>query len=315
MISVIVPVYNAEKYLRDCLASIQKQSYSEYEVICVNDGSHDNSEMICRSFVDIDNRFSLVNQDNKGVSAARNTGLSLAKGDYICFIDADDIIDSEFLAKLFDLSKDGAFSLCSYTRNIDKLGLKETKLIDYSKDNFVSSVINETIEHPNLWLMLFNNDIIKKQNLQFYEGCIRNEDYEFYLRYLMFVDRIKVSNYKGYYYRTNVESAMHVTTMKSLNSLDASKRIGALLYENNYTNDVNIDLYPSIQSLLYHLGREKNKLIYDYIHNEYNIRDVMKALLSYQAMRRKLLSLFYLVTGKHLFFLILSSRLAKWMPL
>jgi len=113
----------------------------------------------------------------------------------------------------------------------------------------------------------------------------------------------------------NTESVMHVTTMNSLTSLDASKRIGALLYENNYTLNINIDLYPSIQSLLYHLGRENNKVIYDYIHSEYDIKGIMKELLCYKAVRRKLLSALYLISGRHLFFDFLSSGLAKWMPL
>jgi len=315
MISVIVPVYNAEKYLIECLTSIQKQSYGDFEVICVNDGSTDNSSGICQQYVDSDNRFSLINQDNKGVSSARNTGLELAKGDYICFIDADDIIDIDYLEKLFSLSKQGTLPLCSYTRSIKSLGLPETKLKEYIKDDYINGIINEIIEHPGLWLMLFCSSIIKKHHLTFFEGCIRNEDYEFFLKYLMYVDNVIVSNYRGYYYRVNTESVMHVTTMKSLTSLDASKRIGALLYENNYTLNINIDLYPSIQSLLYHLGRENNKVIYDYIHSEYDIKGIMKELLCYKAVRRKLLSALYLISGRHLFFDFLSSGLAKWMPL
>ena len=157
--------------------------------------------------------------------------------------------------------------------------------------------------------------IIKKHHLTFFEGCIRNEDYEFFLRYLMYVDNVIVSNYRGYYYRVNIESVMHVTTMKSLTSLDASKRIGSLLYENNYTQNINIDLYPSLQSLVYHLGRENNKTIYDYIHGEYDIKGIMEELLGYKAIRRKLLSALYLISGRRLFYEFLSSGLAKWMPL
>ena len=104
MISIIVPVYNSEKYLDECLRSIQKQSYSNFEVICVNDGSPDNSADICQRFVDKDKRFRLINQENGGVSSARNRALKEAKGEYVCFVDSDDVID---LLKIWTLvSKD-----------------------------------------------------------------------------------------------------------------------------------------------------------------------------------------------------------------
>ena len=131
----------------------------------------------------------------------------------------------------------------------------------------------------------------------------------------MYEKAVKFSDYKGYYYRQNEKSAMHITTIKSLTGLEASKRIGIFLCDNGYTNNENIDLYPTIQSLLYHLGRENNKDIYDYIHNEYDIRTIMKELLSYKARKRKFLSFLYIILGKSLFFYSLSSRLAKHLPL
>ena len=92
LISVIIPIYNAEKYLSRCLDSVLEQDYDNYEVIMVNDGSSDNSLDICNQYVKKDKRFSVITQKNKGVSEARNTGLSAAKGDYLQFIDSDDFI-------------------------------------------------------------------------------------------------------------------------------------------------------------------------------------------------------------------------------
>lgn len=99
MISIIVPVYNGEKYLERCLKSIQNQTYENFEVIIINDGSTDNSEAICQDFVDNDYRYKLINQENSGAGTARNVGISFATGNYIGFVDCDDFIHE----KMFEI--------------------------------------------------------------------------------------------------------------------------------------------------------------------------------------------------------------------
>ena len=108
---------------------------------------------------------------------------------------------------------------------------------------------------------------------------------------------------------------MHVTTLKSLTCLEASKRIGEILVNNKFTNDVNIDLYPTIQSLLYHLGREGNEKIYDYLHSHYDISMITKNLLLFPTIKRKLLSVIYLLLGKNIYFKLLSSKYVSFLPL
>ena len=95
IVSVIVPIYNAENTLERCLSSIKNQSYTNFEVIMINDGSTDNSESICKKFVEKDKRYVLYTQENRGVSSARNLGLKKVKGRYIQFIDSDDEIAEE----------------------------------------------------------------------------------------------------------------------------------------------------------------------------------------------------------------------------
>ena len=92
MISVIVPVYNTEKFLKNCISSIANQTYKDLEIILVNDGSTDNSGKICDDFAQKDSRIKVIHQSNKGVGAARNAGLDVAKGAYIGFVDSDDIL-------------------------------------------------------------------------------------------------------------------------------------------------------------------------------------------------------------------------------
>ena len=100
MISVIVPVYNVEKYLEECLESIQNQTYTDIEVILVNDGSTDNSEVICEKYCEQDKRFKLINQKNQGQSSARNVGVEASTGEFIAFVDSDDIIKINYLEEL-----------------------------------------------------------------------------------------------------------------------------------------------------------------------------------------------------------------------
>ena len=93
LISVIIPAYNAEKYMDRCLNSIVKQSYNNLQIIVVNDGSTDNTKKILEKFAEADNRIVVINQKNGGVSQARNNGIYIAKGKYMCFVDSDDYID------------------------------------------------------------------------------------------------------------------------------------------------------------------------------------------------------------------------------
>ena len=98
MISVVIPVYNVDKYITDCLESIVSQTFSEWEVVMVNDGSSDRSVEICKSFCERDSRFRVLEQENRGVSAARNTGIDACRGEYIFFMDADDTLSAQGLS-------------------------------------------------------------------------------------------------------------------------------------------------------------------------------------------------------------------------
>lgn len=106
MISVIIPVYNGEKYINRCLDSVLNNNFKDFEIIIINDGSKDNSETIIKEYCDKYNFIHYYYQENAGVSAARNKGIDLAKGEYVCFIDIDDAIDSNFLGNLYNLASE-----------------------------------------------------------------------------------------------------------------------------------------------------------------------------------------------------------------
>ena len=100
LISVVIPIFNAEKYLKDCILSVLKQTYSNLEIILVNDGSTDTSLLICNEFCELDTRIRCINQKNAGVSVARNNGKKNATGKYIIFVDSDDTLQSDMIQDL-----------------------------------------------------------------------------------------------------------------------------------------------------------------------------------------------------------------------
>lgn len=307
MISVIVPIYNVSKYLGDCLQSILLQDYNDFEVLCVNDGSTDDSAEIVKRFEELDKRFKLFQQSNSGVSVARNLGLDYAQGEYVCFVDADDMIAPNFLRVLYESSKDGYFAVCSYTKDSALLESQHTKIIRLTSRQFIDKIVDETIEHPNLWAMMFRNDIIKKYSIQFYPGCVRNEDTEFYMKYLAHENHeVTITDYKGYFYRDNPNSAMHVTKRNAFTSFEASERIENYLASNGIFLDYNKMLYGSIQAYTVSLARERNKCLFDELHALYNVRKVMKILINHPRALRRFVAVIYVVFGKRFFYKLFS---------
>ena len=133
MISVIVPVYNVEEYIEECLDSIKNQTFTDFEVILVNDGSTDNSQAICELYCDQDSRFCLINQENKGQSIARNRGVAESKGKFIVFIDSDDIVSVDLLNQLINYMSD----------EIDIVECDKTEDIQYLNEQGEDSQVKE----------------------------------------------------------------------------------------------------------------------------------------------------------------------------
>ena len=127
MISVIVPVYNAEEYLEECLESIKNQTYTNIEVILVNDGSTDGSKEICEQYCEKDNRFKLVNQENQGQSVARNLGVAESVGQFIMFVDSDDVVRENIVEVLLSYMKEDVDLVeCNLVRNQEELKMNKT---------------------------------------------------------------------------------------------------------------------------------------------------------------------------------------------
>ena len=171
-VSVIIPIYNQEKYLRECLETVLLQNLQEIEVICVNDGSTDESLSILKEYAKRDDRIVVVSQENKGVSAARNVGIEIAKGEYISFIDSDDWVAPNFIEKLYEtaVKNNADISACGIIRCRKHYKIP---LLVYDK-SVVTANYNKKLELADIptycyvWNKLFLMDIIRKNNILLY---------------------------------------------------------------------------------------------------------------------------------------------------
>ena len=307
MISIIIPIYNVEKYLNDCLKSVQHQSYSDFEVLMVDDGSKDGSAEVCKEYEEKDDRFHYYYQENAGVSAARNLGLKYAKGEYICFVDADDIVAQDYLMHLLELSSDGSLGVCDYTQDIDKLGERKGNDMEYDARDCVLRILWESVKNFNLWMMLFKASIIHNQNIRFVVGCVRNEDIEFYINYLLYENKVKVSGYKDYYYRPNPTSVMRQPiNIKSLTSIEASRRINELMFQKGIITDKEILLSNGVLKYTFAISKWRDRDLYEYLHTHYNVKKAMRKMLLFPRLSKRIVALVYLLCGKKLFYLIIG---------
>lgn len=193
VISVIVPVYNVEKVLYHCIESILNQTFDDFELILVDDGSTDNSGKICDEYSEKDNRIRVIHKPNGGVSSARNAGIEAAKGEYICFVDSDDYLESNYLKELIETKKkypDFDNVWCGFQTVEDYLKSNiNTVASEYNKD-YSFSDLSSIMDLCEKWLIqmpwnkLFETKIIKENNLLFPPELSLGEDYIFNLRYL-----------------------------------------------------------------------------------------------------------------------------------
>lgn len=202
MISIIVPVYNASKTLNRCIESVLSQTFTEFEVLLINDGSTDDSGQICEKFSKHDSRVRVFHIANSGVSSARNYGLDLAKGDWITFVDSDDWLDEAYLEKLYIDNLSAVDLVISYGRNVCNYSVVQEILY---QDQCIS--VNEV---PSLflkydlawqtspWAKLYSKDIIA--DLRFIEGMHIGEDLVFLYSYIMKCDTIYVVGTSYYNY-------------------------------------------------------------------------------------------------------------------
>lgn len=220
MISVIIPVYNAEKYLRRCLESIVQQSYKDFEVIIINDGSADGSERICAEFASENKQIKLITIANNGVSNARNIGLDVAIGDYISFVDADDYLDVDYLEnymKAAALTDADIVVGGVQEENSNKISYQKNKNVIFEQERIkqlVCSLLDNKSDENNLYspqvLGFACSKLYKKEILKFIrfdKNIPVREDAIFNAKAFLVSDKIAFRDFAGYHYVINATSA------------------------------------------------------------------------------------------------------------
>jgi len=227
-VSVVIPIYNAERYLSRCLDSVCCQSLKELEIICINDGSPDNCDKILAKYAARDDRFVVINKKNAGVSAARNDGIRCAHGKYIHFLDADDFIDSDYYKKMYDAADaDSLDMVCSgFVTNT-----KYARDLKYSH-NFIARDLRTKLRKTYVftdgyvWRYLFNRQFIKKHKLSFDVNMISQEDAIFVLNAIVVANGISFVGGTHYHYMFNDMSALHARDAAHHKKIKAQYKIG-----------------------------------------------------------------------------------------
>ncbi|MBE7712495.1 MAG: glycosyltransferase [Cyanobacteria bacterium SIG26] len=208
-VSVIVPVYNVEKYLERCLDKLINQTLKSIEIICINDGSKDNSREILAKYAQKDNRIIIIDQENAGLSAARNAGMEIAKGEYIGFVDSDDWVDLDFYEKLYNAAKenDCDIAVADFIRQHPKkqkkrLHFTEEKIYETTEDKYL---ICKTFREGCVWNKIYRTQMLKDINLKFVVGMYY-EDRDFTARSLHFSKKLVTVPDTYYNYFVNPKS-------------------------------------------------------------------------------------------------------------
>ena len=271
-LSIIVPVYNVEKYLERCLETLVNQTIKEYEIIIVVDGSTDNSIEIVKKYKEkYSNLIKYVETENRGLSAARNHGIDLAKGEYIGFVDSDDYISTNMYEKLYKCAKDNNYDVvvCSYCKVTDE-NEEEIKL-GINKDSTLEEIIINS--RPYAWNKIYKKDSFEKYNLKFPEGLIFEDVCTVY-PLLMQSKKIGYVSEKMYFYSCNrTDSIMKKKNRNDLCLLKILTNLNEYCIKNDLFDTYN-DLISEInvRHIYYRFRELKN-----YNNKKYNLSFIYKS--------------------------------------
>lgn len=308
LVSIIIPVYNMEAYLDNCLNSILEQTYLNWELILIDDGSKDKSKNICENWAKKDKRILFFSQDNHGVSYSRNRGIRESRGKYIIFIDADDIVFNQYIEVLINAFNkyNIDLSIISYFSFQDEKESQYYTLLnkDYEiiSENIGSIFFSKT--DGTICSKMFKKSIIDKFKLRFNESIYVSEDLLFNMQYSSYCNEVSFNTSKLYGYRQRAESAVHkVISEKWFTCLD----VYSILVKNYEKSS----FYPDIQ---YYYLKFLYEAKYNIKKNNLNISEIRPNIYNeiYEA-ERKAQSISFkrkvkLFICKYFFFCIVARR-------
>ena len=282
LVSIIIPVYNAEKYLRECLDSVLTQSFDCFELLLINDGASDLSGKICDEYAEKDPRVKVLHKENGGVSFARNMGIDKASGNLIVFIDSDDFVEPNFLENLLSdatnsdlviaginkIKKDQSVTSFNFPNQLVDVSEKKIYLEDYPLSDY---------GYP--FSKLFKKDILDRHHIRFIEDVHMFEDVLFLFEYLKFCDKIKFNDKSLY----NYVIAEGESLSTKVNSFE-SEYLSFITFYNQIVDDFKItipQLINDFPKLGYRLTRLMNRSISTIYIKDYPTEKTILALYNY----------------------------------
>ena len=270
LISVIIPVYNVEDYLRECVDSVLNQTYENFEIILVNDGSTDSSGEICDEYLEKDDRVVVIHKKNEGPSKTRNAGLENANGKYIYFLDSDDYIENNTLELLFNTAESNQADLVffdAHSFSDDGAEIKQGYVVKGTYDSksgyeILTELHNNKDYHCSVVLLFINRAFLNNNNIRFLESAYSSEDMLF--TYKVFCLSAKTAQCKNTLYHRRYRSDSIVTSKKSQRNFLSCR-----------------DVYEEIRDF-----SDKIEKTGDYMATEYTVRCAYNALNVYQKLSK-----------------------------
>lgn len=238
LVSVMVPVYNAEQNLPKCIESLKVQTYGNIQILLIDDGSKDASLEVCRCYAEKDPRIKVVNQENGGEGAARNRGLKEADGAYICFVDADDYVKPDFVKNLYEIQKinQAELSICGFVE------MKKGQIVNETIGNVeimtqaeaMENLLKHTSFKGYVWNKMFVMDIINENNIHFDQSLAVWTDVLFVFTYMQYIKKAVYDPKPMYYYIFWESSVSHqknhlIGIEKSYSAISAKDQIKNLI--------------------------------------------------------------------------------------
>lgn len=234
-VSIIIPVYNVEMYLEKCINSVIRQSYNNIEIILVNDGSVDSSKEICEYYKNKDGRVILLNQENQGVSKARNNALTICSGEFITFVDADDYLEENAISNYLNVQSEYNADLVIGNFNWMSKEIKiknEKDNIDFilNRKDALKMLFSDNYFQGFVWNKLFKKQILRDYNIKFNEDISLGEDLLFVSNYIMHSETVIYNKEPIYNYFVNQQSALRKTfNKKYLTLIDALDDVSKII--------------------------------------------------------------------------------------
>lgn len=276
LISIIVPVYNVEKYIRRCVDSIINQSYKNIEIILVDDGSIDKSGLICDEYSKKDERIKIIHKENGGLGFARNSGLEIAKGEYVTFIDGDDYVGINHIESLLSLIKEKGTDTCiaGYTKvysnyQIEHVNVQSGKVFENVIENILprmcgANTLGDDYIDMSVCMVLFSNKIIQNNQLRFVsEREFVSEDLVFGFEYYPLSKGVCISDITDYYYCDNEDS---LTTKYRGDRFESEVKLYKLLLDKAKVLNIENLCKIRLQNTVIAIARYSIKLEYKFAH-------------------------------------------------